>query len=324
MANESALNKEQIKQQIIEENEFTLMCRDVVDLVRLFFNFYSTQTTLALNSSSSKLGSIDMEESEEANENMENMENDNNKSTTAKLGPKISDLAQHLLKTNPVIYESSILLLFEGLYWPDSNCSQRLVRIAQALFERFQLIHFSQTQTFSLQYPGEFFIYLNENVCQKLFNCCLNALQVHGEHSEISSLLTNLAFLIYTKVPVDLKNSINGILMNLPNLNMKQFEEFVQKVQKCSFYTGSVNQSLTNSMQSQTQANDKLVKDLFKKLLQPIIGKSIGQLYSNEIKIRVLQPLNIRTKKSESRLNDFNSREVNICSLFDPENNGTN
>ncbi len=97
---------ENIQAQIIEENQFVLMCRDVVELMRLFLN-------VSVGSGGS--GDKDGEESEQQNEEMELvnklMENQNPNLIV------VSELAIHLLKKNKVIFQATILLLFEGGFY---------------------------------------------------------------------------------------------------------------------------------------------------------------------------------------------------------------
>jgi GTPase SAR1 family protein len=42
-------NEEQLQNQIVEENHFVLMCRDFVELIRVFFN-YNNQTSISTTS----------------------------------------------------------------------------------------------------------------------------------------------------------------------------------------------------------------------------------------------------------------------------------
>lgn len=96
---ETDSKSENIQNQIIEENQFVLMCRDVVELLRLFLNV--------------SIGSTNKDEaSEELNDQMEEtskaLENQNPNLIV------LSELAIHLLKKNKVIFQATILLLFEG------------------------------------------------------------------------------------------------------------------------------------------------------------------------------------------------------------------
>lgn len=212
----------------------------------------------------------------------------------------LSDMAVSLLKHNKNIYQSTLLLLFEGLTWPDSYCCARFVRMSLALFEKYRLSYEAVCVDESMNSP--FVIVLNAPISEHLFKCCLSALQTHGEHADLTSLLMNLGFVLYEKSSSGIQEALNRTFSQIPNLNRKLFDEYLEKMQRGN------KENKTN--------NDKLKKDcnqLFKKMLQPIVGKSVGQLYKNDIKINNLQPLNI-LKRNENKTEEI----FNICSLFDP------
>ena len=143
--------------------------------------------------------------------------------------------------------------------------------------------------------------HLNDQIGEQLFRSCLLSNQLHGEHHEAASLLTNLSFLIYEKFPYSTKEVFNSLLSKIPNLNTKAYDDFM-KATSPSYQPKDVLK------------NDKIKKDLFKKIIQPIVGKNVSQLYKNEVEIRQLQPLNLKTNKANM---DNNSEITSICSLFD-------
>lgn len=103
-------------------------------------------------------------------------------------------------------------------------------------------------------------------------------------------------------------------------------DEFVRKSTAAS--AGTLTKVANAAAASPQQ--EKTRKDMFKRLVQPIVGKSLGELYKQEIKIRVLEPLLLNTKRrmnaaalalaGEGGVWGKNGNEVNICSLFDPTN----
>jgi hypothetical protein len=212
------------------------------------------------------------------------------------------------LKKNKNIYQSIILLLLEGLNLPDSISCLKLSQIAFTLF-KVAVISDQQQQIASTDNLESFQVIfiVNDVISEQIFKSCLNAITVHGEHHEISSLLLNLSYLIYEKFPTSSQNVFNGILRKIPNLNKNLFDELLMANDKIR----------VNSAKNVKQTNsDKLRKEIFKKIIQPIIGKNVSQLYKNDIEIRILQPLNLKTNNKNLQINT----EVNICSLFDPNN----
>ncbi len=175
--------------------------------------------------------------------------------------------------------------------WSDSYCCIRLARIIITLFENISINTATDDK--------KLVIYLNDQIGEQLFRSCLLANQLHGEHLETSSLLISLSYLIHEKFPQSTKEIFNSLLAKIPNLNTRMFEDFL-------------NLSRPGHQPKDVLKNDKIKKDLFKKLLQPIVGKNVSQLYKNDIQIRQLQPLILKSNKTE------NSDEVtSICSLFD-------
>lgn len=235
---------------------------------------------------------------------MENREKESSSSNQA----QFSELAINLLQTNKVIYQALILLIFDGLNWPDSQCCFKLIHVGSSLLEKFPI---SANET-----PSTFTLYMNAQIAQQLFTCCLTALQQHGEHQDAASHLTNLALLVYDRSPQAYRQDVYyRVLEQIPGVNKRALDEFTVKSSAIDPTSPRKTAALTNQ--------EKLRKDMFKKMLQPIVGKSLGQLYKQEIRIRVLEPLNLKTKRrmnAEDELKNASAAEVNICSLFDPAN----
>jgi exportin-5 len=255
-----------IQEQIVEENQFVLMCRETVDLIKTLCSF-----TADISNTSSNTSKHDDIETDEMDEMSADQQANEPLATLAVWNT--SELAQYLISNNRIFFQSLILCVFEGLNWPDSYCCFRLVRVGITLFEKFQSL-----------------FNLSAQMSEQTFRCCLCALQIHGEHQETVSLLINFAYLIYEKSLC--RELFQNILAQIPNINMKLMNEFVN-----------------------VSTSEKVRKDLFKKIVQPIVGKSVGQLYKNDIVIRALKPIDINRKQPD---HDSNNQIVNICSLFDP------
>jgi hypothetical protein len=282
---------EALNSQIIEENQFILLCRDVVDLMRAL---------ILVANHSPRDQAQDESASNEMNENDENgdmNENVNSKEPSSPMQP-ISELAVHLLKSSKIIYQSSLLCLLDGLNWSDSLSCSKLARVTLTLFETFQIVSGPRVNKPSAD--SAFVILLNEQIAAQIFKSCLAALQTHGEHQEIQGLLVGLAYSVYDRSPHELKQVYARVLLQIPGLNKKLFDDFVHK---CNSQSGA-------------GSVEKTKKDMFKRLLQPVVGKSLGQLYKSEVKIRVLEPLVLNSKR---KMGDADANvEFNICSLFDP------
>jgi exportin-5 len=320
-AEQNNANNEELQSQIIAETQFILMCREFAELIRVLFNFNnqpsSTTPQQQHASTTANLSSTDMDDAggrgdatnDENEMNMgQNANSDHGANGNA--NAQFNELVIYLMKTNKIIYQTIILCLFDGLNWSDSFCCLKLVRLGQTLIDKYPIT--------SEQTPaGEAFtICLNEQASEQVFTLCLSALQVHGEHQDQCSQLINLAFSIFDKSPYTIKTVFTRLLAQIPGLNRKVYDEFVAKSMQ------QQQQQSTAARASYSQFNEKLKKDLFKKMIQPLIGKSLGQLYKNDIRIRVLEPLNLTTRR---KLADCElpgggkaNADLSICSLFDP------
>jgi hypothetical protein len=306
------LTEKQIEAQIIEENQFTLMCRDLVELIKLFFNFNTSATTSNVASQQVKQDANNeniCDDVEPIEDTIENSENIDRLKAPVSTSP-MSELAVYLLGNSQIIYQGVLLILFEGLCWSDSFCCSRLTRLAHVLLDTFPI----KTQAETLQ-KQQFILVLSEQISSHFFESCLNALQIHGEHNEISNSLLNLSFLIYDKFPLSCHDLFNKLLLKIPNLNKKAFDDLVYKYK----------QNYTSNFEK----HKKEKKDLFRKILNPIIGKNVGQLYKNEIIIRNLPPLISQVPQNRKRFQQHqhnkeyfedcekSSEGLSICNLFD-------
>jgi hypothetical protein len=298
--NKSEMNSKQIENQIIEENQFTLMCRDFVDILKIFLNSNS-------NPVSSTKSSTEVSDESYADENL--VDNVLKQSSYNTQSPNISDAAIFLMKRSQAIYQAVILSILEGIQWSDSFCCTRLARYATILIETFPIKISGEANIDNRELPA-FTIKLTEQVGAQLFTSCLSALQIHGEHVDACNILLNLSFLIYDKFPESARYLFNKVLMEIPTLNMNLLNEF------------SSNYKPANANIEKFR-KDK--KELFKKLLNSIIGKNIGQLYKHEVVIRNLpsiisNPKNRLSQKQDQLKNiieNDNVTDLNICSLFD-------
>ena len=305
------LTEKQIEGQIIEENQFTLMCRDLVDLVKTFFNFSTSAAGIGQQAKAESNNENICDDAEQIDENLERDENiDTMKAPSASSTSPISELAVYLLNNSQIIYQGILLILFEGLCWNDSFCCARLARLAQNLIEMFPI----KTQKDEIK-PQQFTLYLSEQISSHFFESCLNALQIHGEHNDISNSLLILSFLIYDKFPLSCHDLFNKLLAKIPNLNKKALDELIYKYK----------QNFTSNMEK----HKKEKKELFRKILNPIIGKNVGQLYKNEVIIRNLPPLISQVPRNRKRFlqRQYNkeyfeacengTEALSICNLFD-------
>jgi hypothetical protein len=109
-----------IEEQVINENQFTLLCRDLCDIIKCFFYQSNTGTV------THEVPLVD------DNVDLDNEDNDDNMKTSGKnslmnasCSPSaLNELAICLFKNNSAIYQSFLLILFEGNFYCDQvHCS---------------------------------------------------------------------------------------------------------------------------------------------------------------------------------------------------------
>jgi hypothetical protein len=97
-----------IEEQVISENQFTLLCRDLCDIVKCFYHSHTgTVATPRLTEDTDDMNIILDTEQDELTSNSTNKSVPSGPST-------LSDLAIFLFSKNPTIYQSFLLILFEG------------------------------------------------------------------------------------------------------------------------------------------------------------------------------------------------------------------
>ena len=119
-----------LENQVVEENQFTLMCREVCELVKTFLfpppfiikqDHHVTPTSIILSSTSSSSVSDTNQMDENGvgvgggDDDLEQMKSTDKDDTAAISSTILSEMAMSLLKSNKNIYQSTLLLLFEGI-----------------------------------------------------------------------------------------------------------------------------------------------------------------------------------------------------------------
>ena len=151
---------------------------------------------------------------------------------------------------------------------------------------------------------GKLLSALNEQTSQQIFLNCLLALQTHGDEAETSNLLVNLAYLINDRFKY--KEAFYNVLAQIPGLNQQLLDEFVFAMSKTT----------------PPHVREKYRKDLFKRIVQPIVGgKAISSRFkTSEINIRDLPSYELITERKKQKIDLERVNELldyNICSIFD-------
>lgn len=99
--------------------------------------------------------------------------------------------------------------------------------------------------------------------------------------------------------------NILEVLHQIPNISTADIQKLDEKISLCSTKGNKI---------------DKAKKDLFKKMISPIIGRNIGQHGRKEVKILNLPPILVPPNAGTNRTNAFNlidsNQETGLAHLF--------
>lgn len=112
----------------------------------------------------------------------------------------------------------------------------------------------------------------------------LQGLELHGAHDQNLTALITLGVQSYELLRPKFPNILE-VLHLIPNISMSDIQKLDEKI-----------------TQHATKGNkvDKHKKELFKKITSQIIGRSVGQMFKNEIQIADLPKLTLPSRNSSS------------------------
>ncbi|XP_021379972.1 exportin-5-like [Mizuhopecten yessoensis] len=197
----------------------------------------------------------------------------------------LSELGLLCMK-NEEVYPSIVMYVFNSLSWNDSTMVLRATTVCWLAIK--------QLLTDSKLVPEA----VNVFFCAVLFG-----LQAHGQHEAAQNDLLLLGAQMYDLLRPHFPNLAN-ILLQVPNCSVEAVKAFDEKILQSS---------------PQKQIPDKKKKDLFKKLVADIIGKSVGQQFKREAQYKNLPPIyTIRSKQPS--VDEVEPHTMGLCDLFKPIN----
>ena len=178
-----------------------------------------------------------------------------------------SEFALKILQDSPVIARYCLLLLFDGLSWPDTSSVTKMSQICQSLIKHLSTL-----------IPG------NLELLRQLYIYILCALKTHGDNEPIVCALLSLAILIYETFQQTSSNLFDSVLMEIPDVTNEQV----------NVYRDKMHRQLTGKA-----LNDKQKRDMLKHLVQPLMGHNVAQMFRREpLALNDLPPLVRFSKRS--------------------------
>ncbi|CAF0945309.1 unnamed protein product [Adineta steineri] len=181
--------------------------------------------------------------------------------------PIPSELGLKLLQYSSIICQYCLLILFDGLSWPDTSIMTKMSNICQPLIKHLSLLGNG-----------------NNALIRQLYIYILCALKIHSDNKPLVCILLSLVILMYETFQQTSTNLFDSILMEIPDVNNEQVNNYRDKMQK---------------QNNGKPLNDKQKRDILKHLVQPSMGQNVVQMFKREpLALSDLPPLIRFSKRS--------------------------
>ena len=196
----------------------------------------------------------------------------------------VSELGAFVLR-HPSTCQSIVLCVLRALSWNDSNASLKATSMTAPIVR-------------SLVADGS----LTEDMASDIMMAVLQGLQLHGQHEANQGLLITLGAQVYEALRPRYP-SIIEVMRLIPGVNPADLQRFDEKMTVACVKATKV---------------EKGKKDLFRKITNQLIGRSVGQLFRKEVKIDNLPRLNVPGKPPMVRVDDISkhSADMGLTALF--------
>ncbi|XP_063992665.1 exportin-5 [Diachasmimorpha longicaudata] len=195
----------------------------------------------------------------------------------------VSELGGFVLR-HPSTCHSIVLCVLGALSWNDSNASLKATMLTGPIVR-------------ALVADGS----LTPAMAAHIMVAVLQGLQLHGQHEANQGSLITLGAQVYECLRPKFPNIIQ-VMQQIPGVNPADLQRFDEKMATVSSKGNKV---------------EKGKKELFKKITNQLIGRSVGQLFRKEVKIDNLPRLEI-SKPPQMRVDDLskNAADTGLTALF--------
>ncbi|KAK2577119.1 hypothetical protein KPH14_003281 [Odynerus spinipes] len=196
----------------------------------------------------------------------------------------VSELGAFVLR-HPSTCHSVVLCVLGALSWNDSNASLKATMLTSPIVR-------------ALAADGS----LTPSMAAHIMVAVLQGLQLHGQHEANQGSLITLGAQVYECLRPKFPNIIE-VMQQIPGVNPADLQRFDEKMSVVSTKGNKV---------------EKGKKDLFKKITNQLIGRSVGQLFRKEVKIDNLPRIEIPGKPQLVRVDEISksAADTGITALF--------
>ncbi|XP_068966020.1 exportin-5 [Bombus flavifrons] len=196
----------------------------------------------------------------------------------------VSELGAVVLR-HPSTCHSVVLCVLGALAWNDSNASLKATMLTGPVVR-------------ALAGDGS----LTPAMAAHIMVAILQGLQLHGQHEANQGSLITLGAQVYECLRPKFPTIIE-VMQQIPGVNPTDLQRFDEKMAVVSTKGNKV---------------EKGKKDLFKKITNQLIGRSVGQLFRKEVKIDNLPRIEVFGKQQAVRVDEVseNSTDSGFAALF--------
>ncbi|XP_076168892.1 exportin-5-like protein Ranbp21 [Ptiloglossa arizonensis] len=196
----------------------------------------------------------------------------------------VSELGTFVLRHSSTCH-SVVLCVLGALAWNDSNASLKATMLTGPVVR-------------TLAADGS----LTPAMAAHIMVAILQGLQLHGQHEANQGSLVTLGAQVYECLRPKFPNIIE-VMQQIPGINPTDLQRFDEKMAVVSTKGNKV---------------EKGKKDLFKKITNQLIGRSVGQLFRKEVKIDNLPRIEVFGKPQSIHVDEIskNATECGIAALF--------
>ncbi|XP_033335088.1 exportin-5-like protein Ranbp21 [Megalopta genalis] len=196
----------------------------------------------------------------------------------------VSELGTFVLR-HPSTCHSVVLCVLGALTWNDSNASLKATMLTGPVVR-------------ALAADGS----LTPAMAAHIMVAILQGLQLHGQHEANQGSLITLGTQVYECLRPKFPNIIE-VMQKIPGINPTDLQRFDEKMAIVSTKGNKI---------------EKGKKDLFKKITNQLVGRSVGQLFRKEVKIDNLPRIEVFGKSQQIRVDDIsnNATDTGITALF--------
>nr|CAD7396651.1 unnamed protein product [Timema cristinae] len=142
---------------------------------------------------------------------------------------------------------------------------------------------------------------LTPQVAAHIMTCVLQGLALHGQHEANQGSLLVLGVQMYEILRPKFINILE-VMNQIPNCSPQDIQKLDDKI-------------LMSTCKTHNKV-DKNKKEIFKRLTNQLVGRSVGQLFRKEVQIADLPRLELPNKQKPPKEENTSGQDIGLCRLF--------